>query len=75
MSSEPKVAVSLSRKINLGGYESVDLFFSVSDLAVGATEAEIQEALETGEAAFQLLKRKVADKMREARVEAEAGNL
>lgn len=62
-----RVAVSISRKINLGNYESVDIFMAVSGVEPGATDAEILEALATGERAFQLLKAKLADKIGEVK--------
>lgn len=60
---EMKVAVSLGRKVNIGNYESIDIFMAVSGVEPGATDAEILEALATGERAFQLLVAKMQDKL------------
>lgn len=61
---EPRVAVSLSRKLNIGNYESVDLFMAISGIEPGATEAEIEELLVTGDRAFQLLKKNMGAKIK-----------
>ena len=64
---EPKVSVSISRKINVGNYESVDVFMAISGVEAGATEEEIQELLATGDRAFLLLKKNMAGKLKEIR--------
>lgn len=64
-----RVSVSVSRKINLGNYESLDIFFSVSGIEPGTPQAEIAEALETGETAWQVVKNKVREKIVEVRRE------
>ena len=61
---EMKVSVSVSRKINLGNYESVDIFMALSNVEPGASEEEIEEAMETGDMAWQVLKKHVAEKLR-----------
>ena len=40
---EPKVSVSIERKVNLGNYESIDIFMSVSGVEPGATDEEMEE--------------------------------
>lgn len=62
---EPKIAVSIGRKIALPGYENVDIFMSVSGIEPGASDAEIEELLVTGDRAFQILKRNMGAKVRE----------
>ena len=62
-----RVAVSISRKINLGDYESVDIFMSVSGLEVGVTGQEIEEALATGQQAFTLLSKRIRARMDQVR--------
>ena len=39
------MSLSLSRKINTGNYESVDVFVSVSGITAETTEAEIEQLL------------------------------
>ena len=60
-----RVSVSVSRKVNLGNYSSADIFLAVSNIEVGATEAEIQEAIDTGEVGFILLEKAVNNKVLE----------
>lgn len=38
--------VSLSRKVNLGGYESADVFLSISGVSAETTQGEIDSLLE-----------------------------
>lgn len=51
MSEHPEnglsLSVSVSRKINLGNYESADVFLSVSGVTAQTTEAEVDELLAT----------------------------
>lgn len=58
-----RLSVSVSRKANLGNYQSADFFMSVSNIEVGATEAELQEALATGEVAFAVIKDAIDEKI------------
>ncbi len=60
-----RVSVSVSRKVNLGNYSSADMFLAVSNIEVGATEADIQEAIDTGEIAFAVLEQAINNKVRE----------
>ncbi len=60
-----RVSVSVSHKVNLGNYSSADMFLAVSNIEVGATEADIQEAIDTGEVAFVLLEKAISNKVRE----------
>lgn len=61
---EPRVAVSIARKISLPGYENVDIFMAISGIEPGASDAEIEELLATGDRAFQLLKRNMGAKIK-----------
>ena len=70
---ELRIAVSIARKVNLGNYESVDLFMAVSGVEPGATDAEILEALATGDRAFQLLKANMHAKVQRVRQQAKDG--
>ena len=57
-----KVSVSASQKVNLGNYESADVFFSLSNIPSGATEKQIEAALETAELTFNYVKEVVRGK-------------
>ncbi len=50
------VTLSLSRKVNLGHYESADVFMSLNAVPVGATREEIEAALDTGKIMFEALR-------------------
>ena len=67
LTREPGVSVSIGRKINLGNYESADIFMSVNGLEPGASDAEIEEALATGDRAFVILKRHMLARLKEVR--------
>ena len=62
MGSDVKISMSVSRKVNLGNYESGDVFLSLSDIPVGASEEDIAEALVTGKIVFDMLRKAVNDK-------------
>ena len=64
---EPTVSVSVSRKVHLGNYESVDIFFSLNALPVDANEQDMMELLQMGENAFNLIRRKIVEKSAELR--------
>ncbi len=51
-----RVSISLSRKVNLGNYESADAFISLSDVPVGVTEEEVEDALDTGRLVWERMK-------------------
>jgi len=57
-----RVAVSATRKLNLGNYESVDIFFAISGLEVGVTDEEIEDCLEVGERAYEAIRKKIIAK-------------
>lgn len=43
MADEPRISVSLSRRINLGDYESTEVFVSVRDVSPTTSQSRIQE--------------------------------
>lgn len=67
LSNEPRVGASIARKINLGDYESVDIFMSITGLEPGCSDAEIEEALATGERVLFFLRKKMQEKLVEVR--------
>lgn len=70
MVDETTLSVSYTRKVNLGNYESADVFFAISGLPVGATDEQIADALVTGELAYEQVKRAVAERANEIRTAA-----
>lgn len=56
------VTLSLSRKVNLGNYNSADVFMSLNAVPVGAPQAEIDAALVTGKVMFETLRVAVNEK-------------
>ena len=64
---KPTVSVSVAMKVNLGNYESADAFISVSGLEAGATEAQIEELLDTGRLAWSMLTTRLGAKVAEMR--------
>lgn len=70
---EMKVSVSVSRKLNLGSYESADIFMAISNIEPGASDEEIEEALATGDKAIQVLKKHLAVQIAKVRNRQEDG--
>jgi hypothetical protein len=64
---KPTVSVSVAMKVNLGNYESADAFISVAGLEAGASEAEIEQLLDTGKLAWSMLTTRLTDKVAEMR--------
>lgn len=63
---ELTLSVSLSRKINLGNYESADVFVSVSG-ATSATSADEVQALLSNKVVWDALKVELAAKVAEVK--------
>ncbi len=64
-----RVSVSISRKLNLGRYESADVMLSLSGIEPGTTTAEIEAALATGALGYSAVKSALAVKVGELRRE------
>ncbi len=62
-----RVGVSISRKINLGNYESAEVWVSLTGIEAGTTQEEIQAALATGALAYDALKPAVVQKVKDLR--------
>lgn len=62
-----KISVSATQKVNLGNYESADVFVALSNLDSGVSEDEMMMALETGELAFGCVKAFIRDRVAEIR--------
>jgi hypothetical protein len=60
---QPTISVSVAAKINLGNYESADAFVCVSGLPQGATEAQIEELLDTGKLAWTLMRKRLMEQV------------
>lgn len=61
---ESSVTVSVSRKVNLGNYESEDIFVSISGVTPDMTDEQICELLDAGENAYQFVKAAVEAKVK-----------
>lgn len=64
MLSEDKVTISVTRKKNLGNYESADVFICLT-MSPGATQEEITAALDTGKLMYSNIIASVVEKVKE----------
>lgn len=70
-SPPPTITISVSRKINLGNYESADAFVSLSGITAGMTQEDMEPLLETGKIGWELLRAAIHDKVQEMRRDAD----
>lgn len=61
--SGPRLAVTMNRKVNIGNYESVDIFVGVSNVPPGTPLAEIEQLLAEGEYIFAAIERDILAKV------------
>lgn len=64
MSEEPTITVSMSRKINLGNYESADVFVSISGIKAGMETAELEPLLVAGKFGWDLARDALVEQIR-----------
>ena len=64
MTDEPTITVSMSRKLNLGNYESADVFVSISGIKAGATPEDIAPLLVSGKFGWDLAREALVEQIR-----------
>ncbi len=63
MSDEPRIAVTIDRKINLGNYESAAVGIVLSGVAPGTSVEEIDEMLDTGKIMYDRMRERLQEKV------------
>ncbi len=66
-SDEPRIAVTIDRKINLGNYESASVGLVLSGVKVGATVEEIDAMLDTGRIMYDQMRARLQEQVIERR--------
>lgn len=64
---EPTITVSMSRKLNLGNFESADVFVSISGIKAGMTTADIEPLLVAGRFGWDCARTALGEQIRIAR--------
>ena len=67
MESTPRITVSTTRKINLGNYESQDVFVCLSGVPISASDDLIASMLLTGEKAVKAISARITSLVQDAR--------
>lgn len=65
-----RIAVTMGTRVNLGNYESADVSICLSGIPNGASEAQIEDMLDTAHIAYSKIRARLAAKVRELRAEA-----
>ena len=71
---EPRIAVSVDIKLNLGNYESMGASVMLSGLRADVTGDEVDTLLETSEIAFERIRLRLRGALGEARAKHKAGS-
>jgi hypothetical protein len=64
---EPTTTVSMSRKINLGNYESCDVFVSLNGVRAGMAEKDLEPLLNTTQIAWGLVRKHLLEQIAAAK--------
>lgn len=64
---EMTVTVGVDMKVNLGDYESASASLFLSKVPVGATEEDIEKALDTAKVTFNLMKERLYEQVTQLR--------
>lgn len=68
MEAIPTITVSLARKVNLGNYESADVFISINGITHETTEEDMNALLDgPGAVAFSCIRKRLNEKINELR--------
>lgn len=63
----PTIAISMSRKINMGNYESAECFVSISGVTEDMTAEQLEPLMETGKVAWELVRARLTEQVRDMR--------
>lgn len=66
-SDEPRITISVERKLNLGNYESAGVGLVLSGVPVGATVKEIDAMLDTGKIMYDQMRVRLQEQVVERR--------
>jgi hypothetical protein len=68
MAFVPTFSITISRRVNLGNYESAEVYMSAKDISVEMTEFEIRELIEeTGGRVFNIVMEEIDKKIKALR--------
>lgn len=64
-----RICVTLGQRVTLGNYERAELSVCLSGIPAGATEADIEEMLDTSHIAYKLIRERLKERVSEIRTE------